>query len=94
MKGKAIVGNDSNIGSSCASTTKYHVNSKDKMNALFHIRVITKQNKIDTLIDSGSHANLILEEVVNQLGLTKKPHKKPYPCSQQYYTFCGQKLFL
>ena len=80
MKGKAIVGNDFNIGSSCASASKYHVSYKDKeRNALFHIRVITKQTKIDTLIDSGSQANLISEEVVKKLGLTTKPHKKPYP---------------
>ena len=80
MKGKSIVGNDSNIGSSCASTSKDHNGSKDrKRNALFHIRVITKQTKIDTLIDSGSQANLISEEVVKQLGLITKPHKKPYP---------------
>ena len=53
-KGKVIVGNDYKIGSSCASTSKYHFNSKDKkMNALFHIRVITKQTNIDTLIDIG-----------------------------------------
>ena len=57
VKGKTIVGNDSNIGSSCASTSKYHDGSKDrKRNALFHIRVITKQTKIDTLIDSGSQS--------------------------------------
>ena len=79
MKGKDIVGNDSNIGSSCASTYKDRVSSKDKRNALFHIRVITKQTKIDTLIDSGSQANFIAEEVVKQLGLTIKPHKRPYP---------------
>ena len=65
VKGKVIVGNDLNIGSSCASTSKDHVSSKDKKrNALFHIRVIMKQPKIDTLIDSGSQANLILEEVL------------------------------
>ena len=39
VKGKAIVGNDSNIGSSCAFSSKDHVSSKDrKMNALFHIK--------------------------------------------------------
>ena len=55
MKGKAIVGNDSNIGSLCASTSQDHVSLKDKKrNALFHIKVITKQTKIDTLIDSVS----------------------------------------
>ena len=69
MKGKAIVGNDSNIGSSCASTSKDHVSSKDReRNALFHISIITKQTNIDTIIDSGSQANLISEEVVKQLG--------------------------
>ena len=38
-----------------------------------------KQTKIDTLIDSGSQANLISEEVVKQFGLITTPHKKPYP---------------
>ena len=67
VKCKAIIGNESNIGSSCASTSKDHVSSKDrKMNALFHIWVTTKQINIDTLIDSGSQANLISEEVVKQ----------------------------
>ena len=60
MKGKAIVGNDSNIGSSCTSTSKYHASSKYiTRNVMFHIRVITKQTNIDTLIDSGSQANLV-----------------------------------
>lgn len=44
---------------------------------LFHIRVISKHTKIDTLIDSESQANLI-SEVVKQLGLERKPHKEPY----------------
>ena len=61
MKGKVIVGNYSNIGFSCASTSKNHVIYKDrKMNALFHVSVITKQTKIDTLLDNGSQDNLIL----------------------------------
>ena len=51
MKDKFIFGNDSSIGSSCASTSKYHVISKDKkINTLFHIRVIMKQTKMHTLI--------------------------------------------
>jgi hypothetical protein len=45
---------------------------------LFHIRVIMKHTKIDTLIDSGSQSNLISEEVVKQLGLNTKMHHKPY----------------
>ena len=35
---------------------------------LFHIRVIMWHTKVDKLIDSGSQYNLILEEVVKQLG--------------------------
>ena len=80
MKGKVIVGNDYNIGSSCAYTFKDTVISKDrKRKALFHIRVITKQTKINTLIYSGSQANLILEKIVKQLVLTTKPNMKRYP---------------
>jgi hypothetical protein len=45
---------------------------------LFHIRVIMKHTKIDTLIDNGSQSNLISEEVVKQLGLNTKMHHKPY----------------
>ena len=80
VNGKAVVGNYSHISSSCAFGSKDHVSSKDrKRNALFHVRAITKQTKIDTIIDSGSQANLFSEEVVKQLRLTTKPHKKPYP---------------
>ena len=48
-------------------------------NELFRIRVISKNNKIDTLFDSGSQVNLIFETIVKKLGLQKKPHEKPYP---------------
>ena len=41
--------------------------------------MISKNTKIDTLIDSGSQVNLISEEIVKQLGLEIKPHKRPYP---------------
>jgi hypothetical protein len=79
LKGKSLVGNNSRIGSSCASTSKKHVDLEDdKRSELFHIRVISKQTKIDTLIDSGSQVNLISEEIVKQLGLETQPHKKPY----------------
>jgi hypothetical protein len=36
---------------------------------LFHIRVIMRHTKVDTLIDSGSQSNLISEELVKKLGL-------------------------
>ena len=45
---------------------------------LFHVRIIMKHTKIDTLIDSGSQSNLISEEVVKKLGLNTKMHHKPY----------------
>ena len=46
-----------------------------KRHELFHIRVISKHQNIDTFFDSGSQVNLISEE----LGLVTTPHKKPYP---------------
>jgi hypothetical protein len=45
---------------------------------LFHIRVIMRHTKVDTLIDSGSQANLISEELVKQLGLKMQVHHKTY----------------
>jgi hypothetical protein len=45
---------------------------------LFHIRVIMKHTKIDTLIDSGFQSNLISEEAVKQLGLNTKIYHKLY----------------
>jgi hypothetical protein len=50
----------------------------DCRNNLFHIRVIMRHTKIDTLIDSGSQSNLISEELVKQLGLKTQLHHKPY----------------
>jgi hypothetical protein len=50
----------------------------DSRRKLFHIRVIMKHTKFDTLIDSGSQYNLISEEVVKQLGLNTQMHHKPY----------------
>jgi hypothetical protein len=51
----------------------------DSISKLFHIRVIMRHTKVDTLIDSGSQSNLILEELVKQLGLNTQMHDKPYP---------------
>ena len=50
-----------------------------KRTKLFHIRVISKHTKIDTLFGSGSQVNLISETIVKKLGLITKPRKKPYP---------------
>ena len=75
-KGKTFA-NYFDSGASCASTSRSNVDNK--RNELFHIRVIAKHTKINTLIDGGSQVHLISEEVVKQLGLETKPHKKPYP---------------
>jgi hypothetical protein len=48
----------------------------DSRGKFFHIRVIMKHTKIDTLIDSVSQFNLISKEVVKQLGLNTKIHHK------------------
>jgi hypothetical protein len=50
----------------------------DSRSKLFHIRVIMKHTKIDTLIDNRSQSNLISEEVVKKLGLNTKIHHKIY----------------
>jgi hypothetical protein len=50
----------------------------DSRSKLFHIRVIIRHTKIDTLIYSGSQSNLISEEVVKQLGLNTQTHHNPY----------------
>ena len=46
---------------------------------LFHIRVIINHTKVETIFDTRSQAKLILESLVNKLGLETKPHPKPYP---------------
>jgi hypothetical protein len=45
---------------------------------LFHIRVIMRHTKVDTLVDSGSQSNLISEELVKKLGLKTQMHHNPY----------------
>jgi hypothetical protein len=50
----------------------------DSKSKLFHLRVIMRHTKVDTLIDSGSQSNLILEDLVKQLGLNTQIHHKPY----------------
>lgn len=79
LKGKKFVGTNSTSNVLC-STSNSHVVPKDsKRCELFHKRVISKNTKIDTLIDSGSKVNLISEEIVKEMGLETKPHKRLYP---------------
>ena len=60
-----------------AQSTNNEANER-KRHELFHIRVISKHQNIDTLFDSGSQVNLISEAIVKKLGLATTPHKKPY----------------
>jgi hypothetical protein len=50
-----------------------------KINELFHLQVISKHTKIDTLVDSGSQVNLISDQVVKNMGLETRPHPRLYP---------------
>ena len=75
-----LKGDVSIVNCSFASTSNIVMSLDErKKTELFHIRVIFKHTKIDTLIYSGSQVNLISEQVVRNLGLEMKPHPKPYP---------------
>jgi hypothetical protein len=50
----------------------------DARSKLFHIRVIMRHTKVNTLIDNGFQSNLISDELVKQLGLNTQIHHKPY----------------
>ena len=52
---------------------------ENKRVELFHIRIISKHTKIDTLFDSWSLENLIYEEQVRKFVLETKNHPKPFP---------------
>jgi hypothetical protein len=73
-------GNGSIARTSSSSNNNINVTQQEKaIIELFHIRVVSKHTKIDTLFDTGSQANLISEETVKKLKLETIPHPKPYP---------------
>ena len=72
LKGKKIARTSS---SNCSDVTQ----DEDTRIEIFHIRVVSKHTKIDTLFDSGSQANFIFEDLVKQLGLETIRHPRPYP---------------
>eukprot|EP00253_Pinus_taeda_P004927 PITA_04927 len=74
-----IKGKDSKASTSNSAQSVDNENNERERNELFHIKVISKHDKIDTLFDSGSQVNLISETIVKKLGLQTKPHEKPYP---------------
>jgi hypothetical protein len=69
-------GDESNI--SLVGMTGKFGEEIDCRSKLFHIRVIMRHTKIDTLMDSGSQSNLISEELVKKMGLKTQTHHKPY----------------
>ena len=75
----AIKGNNSEASTSNSAQSTIDEENERKRHELFHIQVISKHQKIDTLFDSGSKVNLISEATVKKLGLLTTPHKKPYP---------------
>jgi hypothetical protein len=68
-------GNNYFASTSSSSNANVNVTQQEKMRIeLFHIRVVSKHTKIDTLFDSGSQANIISEETVKKLKLETSPH--------------------
>jgi hypothetical protein len=72
-----VQGKDSLHASS--NSNNESLDDERKRNELFHIRVVSKHTKIDTLFDLGSQVNLKSEALVKNMGLETKPHPKPYP---------------
>jgi hypothetical protein len=63
---------------SLVGMTGKHGEDVDCRSKLFHIRVIMRHTKVDTLIDSGSQSSLISDELVKKLGLKTQMHHRPY----------------
>jgi hypothetical protein len=75
---QGIQGTSSFVVSSATNSLKSKtMNDERKISQLFHIKVISKHNKIDILFDSGLQINLIYQETVKTLRLETKPHPKP-----------------
>eukprot|EP00253_Pinus_taeda_P011092 PITA_11092 len=88
IKGKNYEASTSNFAQSIDNE-----DNEKKRHDLFHIRVISKHQKIDTLFDSGSQVNLISEAIVKKFGLLTTPHKKPYPLGWEVLTCMIEKPF-
>jgi hypothetical protein len=71
------------LHASSSSNNESHEDER-KRNGLFHIRVVSKHTKIDTLFDLGSQINLIFESLVKKMGVETKPHMNPYPLGWVY----------
>jgi len=74
-----IKGKNSKASTSNSAHSVIDEEHERKRHDLFNIQVISKNQKIDTLFDSGSQVNLISEAIVKKIGLATTPHKKSYP---------------
>eukprot|EP00253_Pinus_taeda_P018776 PITA_18776 len=74
-----IRGKNSEASTSNSAQSTIDEENERKIRELFHIRIISKHQKIDTLFDSGSQVNIISKEIAKKLGLVTTPHKTPYP---------------
>jgi hypothetical protein len=80
ITGMGFQGKDSIAGTSSSSSSSLNETRYEKERIkFFHISVISKHTKIDTLFDTGSQANLISEDTVKKLKLETSPCPKPYP---------------
>ena len=74
-----IKGKNYEASTSNSAQSNDNEENERKRHEIFHIRVISKHQKIDTLFDNGSQVNSIFEAIVKKLGLLTTLHKKPYP---------------
>jgi hypothetical protein len=72
-------GKDFIVSTSSSSSSLNETQHEKEIIDIFHITVISKHTKIDTLFDIGSQANLIFEDTVKKLNLETTTHPKPYP---------------
>jgi hypothetical protein len=75
FQGKGYIASTSSSSSSSFNETQHE---KERIE-IFHIRVVSRHTKIDTLSDTGSQENLISEDTIKKLKLETIPHPKPYP---------------
>ena len=78
IKAMGIKGKES-ISSTSISNCHTSTPNEETSIELFHVRVIAKNTKIDTLFNSGSQANLIFEDILKKLNLQTILHPKSYP---------------
>ena len=83
IKTMGLKGKES-IYSTSSSESQNETQNEKRRIKLFHIRVISKHNKIDMLFDSDSQANLISENIIKRLNLEIVPHHKPHSLGWVY----------